>query len=39
MQGNGLVVTEDWVWKRWTDTVKECMKERFGHPASKENNA
>ena len=24
-------------WKRWTDTVKECLKKRVGCQASKEN--
>ena len=28
------------LWKRWTDTVKECLKkERFGCQANKENGA
>ena len=26
-------------WKRWIDTMKECLKKRFGCQASKENSA
>ena len=25
------------LWKRWIDTVKDCLKKRFGCQASKEN--